>query len=102
MQFGLRWVRQERLPYMVSQPMPWQVHYVSQSRRSSRADEVSGHFPYSAPFCALPCLLHADSSSDNCQCPPTGPNCKDKAAATIQTQYRKYQQKKQHQNQSQW
>lgn len=35
--------KREPLPYMVSQPLPWQVHSVSHSRRSSRAEEVSGN-----------------------------------------------------------
>uniref|UniRef100_A0A3B4CYS2 Uncharacterized protein n=1 Tax=Pygocentrus nattereri TaxID=42514 RepID=A0A3B4CYS2_PYGNA len=34
--------QQDALPYMVSQPLPWQVHYVSHSRRGSKAEEVSG------------------------------------------------------------
>uniref|UniRef100_A0A3B3QSV3 Secreted protein n=1 Tax=Paramormyrops kingsleyae TaxID=1676925 RepID=A0A3B3QSV3_9TELE len=61
------------LPYVVSQPMPWRVHYVSQSRRSSRTDEVS-----TCPRVAVSVLL----TSEN------------KAAATIQTQFRRYQRKK--------
>lgn len=41
-QIGARFAReQEPLPYVVSQPLPWQVHSVSLSRRSSKADEVS-------------------------------------------------------------
>ncbi|KAF7663333.1 hypothetical protein LDENG_00211820 [Lucifuga dentata] len=37
---GMRFARQqEPFPYMVSQPLPWQVHSVSHSRRSSKADE---------------------------------------------------------------
>lgn len=41
-QIGVRFARQQDpLPYLVSQPLPWQVHSVSHSRRSSKADEVS-------------------------------------------------------------
>lgn len=41
-QIGARFTReQDPLPYVVSQPLPWQVHSVSLSRRSSKADEVS-------------------------------------------------------------
>lgn len=41
-QIGMRFAqKQEPLPYLVSQPLPWQVHSVSHSRRSSKADEVS-------------------------------------------------------------
>uniref|UniRef100_A0A667YPL0 Uncharacterized protein n=1 Tax=Myripristis murdjan TaxID=586833 RepID=A0A667YPL0_9TELE len=40
---GARLGRQddEPLPYVVSQPLPWQVHSVSHSRKNSKADEVS-------------------------------------------------------------
>uniref|UniRef100_A0A3B1IT43 Uncharacterized protein n=1 Tax=Astyanax mexicanus TaxID=7994 RepID=A0A3B1IT43_ASTMX len=73
-QLGVRLVRQpDALPYMVSQPLPWQVHYVSHSRRGSKADE---------------------STSSNGQPVLVNPAFADKAAATIQHQYRKYQQKK--------
>lgn len=41
-QIGVRFARQEDpLPYMVSQPLPWQIHSVSHSRRGSKAEEVS-------------------------------------------------------------
>lgn len=41
-QIGVRFARQQDpLPYLVSQPLPWQVHSVSHSRRSSKVDEVS-------------------------------------------------------------
>uniref|UniRef100_A0A3Q4GMW6 Uncharacterized protein n=1 Tax=Neolamprologus brichardi TaxID=32507 RepID=A0A3Q4GMW6_NEOBR len=40
---GARFTReQDPLPYVVSQPLPWQVHSVSLSRRSSKADEYDG------------------------------------------------------------
>uniref|UniRef100_A0A3P8SWG7 Secreted protein n=1 Tax=Amphiprion percula TaxID=161767 RepID=A0A3P8SWG7_AMPPE len=40
---GMRFAQQqEPLPYMVSQPLPWQVHSVSHSRRSSKAEEFDG------------------------------------------------------------
>ncbi|XP_048837358.1 uncharacterized protein LOC125711941 isoform X3 [Brienomyrus brachyistius] len=39
-QVGLSLLHPDVLPYVVSQPMPWRVHYVSQSRRSSRTDEI--------------------------------------------------------------
>ncbi|XP_051521101.1 uncharacterized protein LOC127421917 isoform X2 [Myxocyprinus asiaticus] len=77
-QLGIRWVRQpEPLPYMVSQPLPWQVHNVSQGRRRSRTEESEGHRRNSIG------VYRKKSSSP------------DKAASTIQNQYRKYQQKKQ-------
>lgn len=46
LQIGVRFSREEdTVPYMVSQPLPWQVHSVSHSRRSSKAEEVSAHTP---------------------------------------------------------
>uniref|UniRef100_A0A3Q3GVV0 Secreted protein n=1 Tax=Labrus bergylta TaxID=56723 RepID=A0A3Q3GVV0_9LABR len=40
---GTRFSRQpDPLPYLVSQPLPWQVHSVSHSRRSSKAEEFEG------------------------------------------------------------
>lgn len=33
---------EEPLPYLVHQPLPWQVQYVTQSRRTSRDSEVCG------------------------------------------------------------
>ncbi|XP_073674280.1 uncharacterized protein [Garra rufa] len=85
-QLGVRWVRQqEPLPYMVSQPLPWQVHYVSHSRKGSRSEEFEGQRRNSIG------VYRKNSSSSNGHT-TTSP---DKAAATIQHQYRKYQQKKQ-------
>lgn len=44
LQIGVRFAREEdAVPYMVSQPLPWQVHSVSHSRKSSKAEEVSAH-----------------------------------------------------------
>lgn len=41
LQIGSHFAREEDpVPYMVSQPLPWQVHSVSHSRRSSKAEEV--------------------------------------------------------------
>lgn len=52
LQIGVRFAREEDMvPYMVSQPLPWQIHSVSHSRRSSKAEEVSApavHLPPAA------------------------------------------------------
>ncbi|XP_072547411.1 uncharacterized protein [Salminus brasiliensis] len=88
-QLGVRWVRQQdALPYMVSQPLPWQVHYVSHSRRGSKAEEFEGQRRNSMG------VYRKNSTSSNGQPVPISPAYADKAAATIQHQYRKYQQKK--------
>ncbi|XP_051962855.1 uncharacterized protein LOC127629689 [Xyrauchen texanus] len=89
-QLGIRWVRQpEPLPYMVSQPLPWQVHYVSQSRRGSRTEEYEGQRRNSLG------VYRKNSSSSNGNSASAKSSAPDKAASTIQSQYRKYQQKKQ-------
>ncbi|XP_061136944.1 uncharacterized protein LOC133155552 isoform X2 [Syngnathus typhle] len=85
--------QQEPLPYMVSQPLPWQVHSVSHSRRSSKAEELDGFRRNSMG------VYRKYSNASNGTCcsevlgpPPLSPV--DKAAATIQTHFRKFQQKK--------
>lgn len=42
MQLGTNLFREEPLPYLVYQPLPWQIQCVSQSRRTSRDSEVRG------------------------------------------------------------
>lgn len=50
LQIGVRFAQEEdTVPYMVSQPLPWQVHSVSHSRRSSKAEEVSAHAVHLPP-----------------------------------------------------
>lgn len=39
-QLGSSLFREEPLPYLVYQPLPWQIQCVTQSRRSSRDSEV--------------------------------------------------------------
>ncbi|XP_075999549.1 uncharacterized protein LOC142992883 isoform X2 [Genypterus blacodes] len=107
--------QQEPLPYLVSQPLPWQVHSVSHSRRSSKADEFDrrnsmGVFrkkyvsmAIASTSLAIPCVLScSDSNVANGTCttpssagPPLSPVEVQKAAATIQGHFRKFQQKKQ-------
>uniref|UniRef100_A0A3Q2D833 Uncharacterized protein n=1 Tax=Cyprinodon variegatus TaxID=28743 RepID=A0A3Q2D833_CYPVA len=85
-------VQEEPLPYMVSQPLPWQVHSVSHSRRSSKAEEFDGYRRNSIG-------VYRKSSTSNGTCgtplvPPLSPIEVEKAASTIQSHYRKFQQKK--------
>ncbi|XP_044210383.1 uncharacterized protein LOC122984126 isoform X1 [Thunnus albacares] len=106
--------QQDPLPYMVSQPLPWQVHSVSHSRRSSKADEFDGYrrnsigvyrknyvsMAIASASLAIPCVLScSDSNASNGTCtapaaPPLSPVEVEKAATTIQTHFRKFQQKK--------
>ncbi|XP_034723793.1 uncharacterized protein LOC117942444 isoform X1 [Etheostoma cragini] len=112
---GVRFARQqEPMPYMLSQPLPWQVHSVSQSRRSSKADEFDGlrrnsigvyrknyvSMAIASASLAVPCVLScSESNASNGTCtmsaaPPLSPVEVEKAAATIQTHFRKFQQKR--------
>ncbi|XP_041851190.1 uncharacterized protein LOC121646339 isoform X1 [Melanotaenia boesemani] len=112
---GSRFARQEEpLPYMVSQPLPWQVHSVSHSRRSSKAEEFDGlrrnsigvyrknyvSMAIASTSLAIPCVLScSDSNTSNGTCttpvaPPLSPVEIEKAASTIQSHFRKFQQKK--------
>ncbi|XP_063763476.1 uncharacterized protein LOC134880463 isoform X1 [Eleginops maclovinus] len=111
---GVRFARQkDPLPYIVSQPLPWQVHSVSHSRRSSKTDEFDGYrrnsigvyrknsasMAIASASLAIPCVLSCSgSNASNGTCtavPALSPVEVEKAAATIQTHYRKFQQKKQ-------
>ncbi|KAJ8384425.1 hypothetical protein AAFF_G00205580 [Aldrovandia affinis] len=88
-QLTVSWTAPETLPYMVSSPLPCQVHYVSQKRRGSRPNEADGQTQLERNSGG------PDTQSSNGQLPTAIPACPNKAAATIQNQYRKYQQKKQ-------
>ncbi|XP_035644949.1 uncharacterized protein LOC118395328 isoform X1 [Oncorhynchus keta] len=117
---GVRFARRDPpLPFVVTQVLPWQVHHVSQKRRSSATAEYDGQrrnslgvfrkinsdlFPnttlaVAVATLAVPCLLtcnRKDSTCSNgCAAAPLGLTLPvEKAAATIQNQFRKYQQKK--------
>ncbi|KAG5269653.1 hypothetical protein AALO_G00204420 [Alosa alosa] len=97
-QLGVRWGKEpEPLPYMLSQPIPWQIHSVSNSRRGSRAEERRNSLYRKNSGCSNggcpPASPAPDSNCSNGGCPPTSPETV-RAAATIQKEYRKYQQKK--------
>lgn len=91
---GAQFAQQEEpLPYMVSQPLPWQVHSVSHSRRSSKAEEFDGYRRNSIG------VYRKTSNTSNGTCgtpliPPLSPVEVEKAASTIQNHFRKFQQKK--------
>lgn len=57
-QLGHGLFHEEPLPYLVHQPLPWQVQYVTQSRRTSRDSEVGLGPPFLPPWLlGLPPLL---------------------------------------------
>ncbi|KAK6469117.1 hypothetical protein HHUSO_G32528 [Huso huso] len=84
--------REEPQPYLVYQPLPWQVQCVSQNRRGSRLDEKDG----SSRHCSAGGVRRT-SSNVNGELPRPSHTIAspEKAAVMIQTQYRKYQQRKQ-------
>ncbi|XP_027555117.1 uncharacterized protein LOC113975374 isoform X1 [Neopelma chrysocephalum] len=85
--------REEPLPYLVYQPLPWQIQCVSQSRRTSRDSErgrssrhnsvysLSGDKGDVTPDASKESKFFSDPS--------------ERAAITIQTHFRRYQQQKQ-------
>ncbi|CAM4688311.1 unnamed protein product [Caretta caretta] len=77
---------EEPLPYLVYQPLPWQVQYVTQSRRDSGKGESSRH---GSIYSRKGNMIPDSSSKSQSLCDPT-----ERAAVTIQTHYRKYQQHK--------
>ncbi|KFV78847.1 hypothetical protein N308_03411 [Struthio camelus australis] len=91
-QLGTSLFHEEPLPYLVYQPLPWQIQYVTQSRRTSRDSEKgrsSRHNSiYSNPGQAGNETPDASSESKFFLDPS------EQAAVTIQTHFRRYQQHK--------
>uniref|UniRef100_A0A8C4SN85 Secreted protein n=1 Tax=Erpetoichthys calabaricus TaxID=27687 RepID=A0A8C4SN85_ERPCA len=85
-QLGTGLLREEPVPYLVYQPLPWQIQYVSQNRRGSRVDEVGHSGTNPGQGANPPQDTHKHTHTPK------------RAALTIQTQYRKYQQRKQNDN----
>uniref|UniRef100_A0A8C3I7A6 Secreted protein n=2 Tax=Emydidae TaxID=8476 RepID=A0A8C3I7A6_CHRPI len=89
-QLGTSLFHEEPLPYLVYQPLPWQVQYVTQSRRASRDCGKGGSSRHDSIYSRKGNVVPDSSSKSECLCDPT-----ERAAVTIQTHYRKYQQHKQ-------
>uniref|UniRef100_A0A8D0GIG6 Secreted protein n=1 Tax=Sphenodon punctatus TaxID=8508 RepID=A0A8D0GIG6_SPHPU len=92
-QLGTSLFREEPLPYLVYQPLPWQVQYVTQNRRASRDSGKGGNSRHNSIYSlpgrkgnASPC---PESSENTALSDPV-----ERAAVTIQTHYRRYQQHK--------
>ncbi|XP_067910362.1 uncharacterized protein [Heterodontus francisci] len=92
--FGTELFREEPLRYRVYQPLPWQVQNVSRNRRSSRVDEKDGGSRRSSVNSSkgnrAKGMPHSLSEEEN-SFTESNP---ERAAVTIQTQYRRYQQRK--------
>ncbi|CAH2320198.1 PREDICTED: uncharacterized protein LOC105947790 [Pelobates cultripes] len=85
--------REEHTPYLAYQPLPWHVQYVTQNRRASRDQERRGSHQYT-------CTTYPARDKyglRRAQKDYSTQDATERAALTIQTHYRKYQQHKQHQ-----
>ncbi|KAG8569406.1 hypothetical protein GDO81_014394 [Engystomops pustulosus] len=88
--------REEQAPYLMYQPLPWHVQYVTQNRRASRDQERRGS-------CQYTCTTYParDKYGQRRASPRRGDmsiqDATERAALTIQSHYRKYQQHKHHQ-----
>ncbi|KAM4650589.1 uncharacterized protein O3C94_013307 [Discoglossus pictus] len=88
--------REEQSPYLVYQPLPWHVQYVTQNRRASRDQERRGSCQYSCT--SYPARdKHGSRRAVMARKEFTEQDATERAALTIQTHYRKYQQHKHHQ-----
>ncbi|XP_027737175.1 uncharacterized protein LOC114056298 isoform X2 [Empidonax traillii] len=84
--------REEPLPYLVYQPLPWQIQCVSQSRRTSRDSERGRNSRHNSIYSLSGDKgdVTPDARKDSkCFSDP------ERAAITIQTHFRRYQQQKQ-------
>ncbi|XP_048368658.1 uncharacterized protein LOC125441789 isoform X3 [Sphaerodactylus townsendi] len=84
---------EEPLPYLVHQPPPWQVQYVTQSRRTSRDGEKGGSSRHNSIY-TMPGRSGDGGAAPSGEC-EEWKDPLERAAVTIQTHYRKYQQHKQ-------
>ncbi|KFZ59969.1 hypothetical protein N321_14209 [Antrostomus carolinensis] len=91
-QLGTSLFHEEPLPYLVYQPLPWQVQCVTQSRRTSRDSERGRSSRHNS--------IYSISGEKGNVTPDTSEgkffsDPSEKAAVTIQTHFRRYQQQKQ-------
>ncbi|KFP64539.1 hypothetical protein N322_04681 [Cariama cristata] len=92
-QLGTNLFREEPLPYLVYQPLPWQIQCVTQSRRTSRDSERGRSSRHNSIY-SIPGekgTVTPDASSES----KVFSDPSEKAAVTIQTHFRRYQQQKQ-------
>ncbi|KFU86114.1 hypothetical protein M959_01856 [Chaetura pelagica] len=91
-QFGSRLFHEEPLPYLVYQPLPWQIQCVSQSRRSSRDSERGRSSRHNSVY-----SISEEKGSLSPEASSEGrffSDASEKAALTIQNHFRRYQQQK--------
>ncbi|KAL8173405.1 UNVERIFIED_CONTAM: hypothetical protein K2H54_000528 [Gekko kuhli] len=92
-QFSHGLFHEEPLPYLVHQPLPWQVQYVTQSRRTSRDSEKGGSSRHNSIY-SIPGRRGDSSAAPSSESEELS-DLAERAAVTIQTHYHKYQQHKQ-------
>ncbi|XP_069470569.1 uncharacterized protein [Ambystoma mexicanum] len=84
--------QEERLPYLAYQPHPWQVQYVTHSRRASKESAKVARSSQTSTACSTRNRpgegAERPSSSKGQQEHLSDP---ERAALTIQSHYRKYQ-----------
>ncbi|XP_073513171.1 centrosomal protein of 164 kDa isoform X1 [Phyllobates terribilis] len=91
-ELGSSLFREEQAPYFTYQPLPWQVQYVSQNRRASRDQERRGSCQYTCM--TYPARDKNGLKGENPQSDSSVQDATERAALTIQSHYRKYQQHK--------
>ncbi|CAN8199052.1 unnamed protein product [Coccothraustes coccothraustes] len=91
-QLGTNLFREEPLPYLVYQPLPWQIQCVSQSRRTSRDSERGRNSRHNSIY-SLSGEKGDVTPDGSKESKVTDPS--ERAAITIQTHFRRYQQQKQ-------
>ncbi|XP_062894809.1 uncharacterized protein LOC134341021 isoform X1 [Mobula hypostoma] len=85
--------RQEPRRYQVFQPLPWQLHNVSRNRKSSRADKKDSGSRRSSVNSSKASTARGMERREENICMDPSP---ERAAITIQKQYRRYQECKKH------
>lgn len=92
-QLGTSLFQEEPLPYLVYQPLPWQIQCVTQSRRTSRDSDRGRSSRHNSIY-----SISGDKGNVTPDASSEGKFFSDpseKAALTIQTHFRRYQQQKQ-------
>ncbi|KAJ1190022.1 hypothetical protein NDU88_006762 [Pleurodeles waltl] len=97
-QLGTRLFQEERLPYVAYQPHPWQLQYVTPSRRASRDSERGTRSRQTSTTSRAATrgdvggrnTPHSSLRSEEASSDP------ERAALIIQSHYRKYQHHKHH------
>ncbi|CAM9862035.1 unnamed protein product [Bubo scandiacus] len=91
-QLGSSLFHEEPLPYLVYQPLPWQIQCVTQSRRTSR-DSEKGRSSRQNSIYSISGEI--GNVTPDASCKRKSFSDPEKAAVTIQTHFRRYQKQKQ-------